>query len=1304
MEILTTTGIIGDSIVLSGNGMNYVDEVLFNNAKAEFKILGENYIYATVPYGASYGPVKLSSTFLGLTGQSDSYFAPRPGVVSFTPSSGLFLDTISLSGFCLEGVTGLTLSEQPCQFSIVNNNELRFEVPVNARKGKVKLFSYSGMESSSSRDFDVAVVVTSFEYEKAFPGYPILIRGKYFKDYLLEQFTETVEYNVRLTNSGEGLKYYFQPTNGLPIKNYGGDLLKDSTYIFNFSGIESGDHFHFTKNNKISGEIFDLSSVDSEASGFHSSFIKNENIYLVPEKHGKVVKVNTSGSFAEDKFEILDLNANLSDLKEFKGGFSQSNSGYLIPHKDSRMVRFGLGAGFHTGTIGVLDLSTFDVDLSGFNGGFQDFPFGYLAPFINGKFTRVNLELFKTGEPGATGIKVIDLTAHDAELTGFAGAFRLRDQAILIPHKNSKLVTVEIGAFDSPGAFLRSGVTVHNLDNYNFCDLVITGLFYAPGDFRNELLELYPSPVTGVDTGSIHSNLSDQFLFYLSQGYCGGPTEYFQDQYNLSEARYSSGISRIDFPTHHLIVSGATSGEAKDNFLLNNQFSGSNILKLGNALARSGELTYVGRSAKVLDQKTYFATGLSTGIYAFSSGWVSSGFLQEVIEISYCSLVATGTSLSGASVEFENRFNSGYCGGYILGSQEKIFVKTGDLYISGVFGNEVISSVSGYLSSGAFSSDGYNFTYGNYLSGSGQETSASYEFLEVTGANSGFVYSGTIYSLSGVNYLDGYYRARNDSSFYRVVDRSAAFIEGDSTTGTFDLIVSGLTEIGASGSFVSHFLSGLTLDYRNPTPRDSTPKYDPSLAVFANETFLIQATGSQEASGYLFSGSGFISSGLITYRIYPKVFTSGWAISGLIYRGEEFYHEISGVVKKDVADNLELFIGGYRYKNSGYLLPGPSGSGYAQIFAFNSEDVKVNRNIDLIGKFQGDYNGGFQADDNGYFVSKTSSKIFKFENEYFDFNNLTSFDTESLITGFRSGNLSLTGLSSGDIESLLLERLSGGYLNSNGGLEYSENNYDSGSINYSRIITPTLTSGIECSGLYSLAVKSPTHTGALNLFYTHVASGSRGDYIDGYTYGAYGTGDNLCFSGNFIQIVYQESGSPLLSGESGVSGGYSGEYVASGSINAFSGLSFISGWEIEASITSKSQIVGFSAGISLNEYVYGVPYQDGLLVRYKDAFEPYLSGYSVSGDAKNLKVIFKPTETLTGLYYFASGNIEYNDSGLFNIVKSNKFLVQFFGSEGDEYFERIDDYSLTGVIPIGALSGNILIARPMELDRIRRYY
>lgn len=1288
MEILSTTGEVGDSIIISGNGMNYVDRVFFNGAAANFRVLSENYLYAQVPEDSSFGLVQVISDSLELTGYSDSNFVPVPRITTINPSLGIFLDNIVLSGFCFSGVTGVKIGEFTCPFSISGNNSIHFQVPSGCAKNKVRTLTYSGIESSSSRDFAVVAEITGFEYEKAFPGRPILIKGRYFDDHLLHPFVEREEYQVSLINSGEGLKYYVYIKPGFPTESVNLSFLKDSTYVFNFNGIESGDHFYFTKDTELSGEIFDLSSLNSEVSGFGGVITEDNFLYLLPQKFSTIVKVNSSGSFSSGQFEFLDLNSIYSGAKEFKGSLKYNNSGYLIPYQNGNMVRFGLGTGFGTGTTQVLNLASFNQGLSGFGGGFSSFNYGYLAPHINGKFTRVDLNAFVTGASQVTGISFIDLTLIDPELTGFVGAFQVSNQAVLVPNKKSKLVSIPLGYFDNPTLFPGSGVVIYNLDQYNYCDLIITGFFYSRFDSLFSLSGLSgPSGgIPGSDTGSISGNLDYQFSTYLQQGICGGPTIYESNQYKASEAFHSSEFSRVDLKDYNLIITGLNSGLAETEFEIAYQAGLS-----GNQSLLFGRLLPAADSAKILQKNINFFTGLNTGVYALSSGWIASGALREVYEIPYCLLVTSGDSEGSSIQAFDDRFQSGYCGSYLLTGSDRVYTGICTLYVSGTGLDNLETLFSGHLSSGSCSSDGFNFTYGNYLSGYNQELSIIYSVILQVGDLNGFAYSGKIQGLSGVNVSDGFSQIRTGDSFYGILNKQTSFVSGF-IPGVFELIVTGLTQNEASSLFDGYFNSGISFDYREIEINNSgTTTYSPINATVEKDTILIQATTSEAVIAYGFSGSGFISSGTIFSKSYPYIFETGWITSGMISEGRDSFHRISGRIQKNVRDNFENFIGGFEHNGTGYLLPGATGSGHAQIFAFNIKNFDSNLNIDLTGQFTGDYNGGFQDLENGYFISKNSSKIFKFKNEYFDYDNVTSFDTRNILVDFEPCHLFITGSSSGEVVSVFQNYFSSGYCGSG---SFTTGNYNPGDARSINSLSSFFESKTVCTGICSLTVRGSGFLEAEDLFLRSVASGACGDYISGYAFNNYNSGYNLCSGeSRFLTSTFFESGG-------------SGQYVMSGDVFALSGYrTGLLGTSLSSDILIKHDLLGFSAGATLGEFIYGIPHQNGVIVRYRNAFEPYLSGYTVSGDGgSQLKVLFTPPEELSEITYFASGNVEYSNLRRFNVVKSNEFLVQFFGSEGDEFFKKLNEFTLSGSIPTGALSGSILIARPDAGDGIIRYY
>merc|ERR1712060_32614 len=85
-------------------------------------------------------------------------------------------------------------------------------------------------------------------------------------------------------------------------------------------------------------------------------------------------------------------------------------------------------------TVSVLDLTATDSDLNGFAGGFTDGIYGYVLPYQNsggkfGKVARFSLSDFST-------VSVLDLTATDSDLKGFWGGFTDGTYGYVVPYLN----------------------------------------------------------------------------------------------------------------------------------------------------------------------------------------------------------------------------------------------------------------------------------------------------------------------------------------------------------------------------------------------------------------------------------------------------------------------------------------------------------------------------------------------------------------------------------------------------------------------------------------------------------------------------------------------------------------------------------------------------------------------------------------------------------------------------------------------------------------------------------------------------
>jgi hypothetical protein len=169
--------------------------------------------------------------------------------------------------------------------------------------------------------------------------------------------------------------------------------------------------------------------------------------------------------------QSIDLTSIDTNLRGFSGGFTDGRYGYLVPHANNT-TRHGLATridlqNFSTGGVTVLDFSAVDSNLRGFAGGFTDGRYGYYVPYANsssnmhGYAVRVDLQNFTTG-----GVTVLDLTNGGVNplLEGYTGGFSDGRYAYFVPFANDttyhgNLVRVDITNFTN------SGMTVLDLTN-----------------------------------------------------------------------------------------------------------------------------------------------------------------------------------------------------------------------------------------------------------------------------------------------------------------------------------------------------------------------------------------------------------------------------------------------------------------------------------------------------------------------------------------------------------------------------------------------------------------------------------------------------------------------------------------------------------------------------------------------------------------------------------------------------------------------------------------------------------------------
>ncbi len=151
------SGNFGNTITITGTNFNRIDTVLFNGVKANFKIsinnTGNTHILtAAVPLNAEVGPITVLSTLRNKSGISNNVFYPQASIYGFNPVTGLWGETVTISGSNFSGISGLFFNGvRSPSFKVLNNNLITGQIPLTGAgytKGLITISGINGIASS----------------------------------------------------------------------------------------------------------------------------------------------------------------------------------------------------------------------------------------------------------------------------------------------------------------------------------------------------------------------------------------------------------------------------------------------------------------------------------------------------------------------------------------------------------------------------------------------------------------------------------------------------------------------------------------------------------------------------------------------------------------------------------------------------------------------------------------------------------------------------------------------------------------------------------------------------------------------------------------------------------------------------------------------------------------------------------------------------------------------------------------------------------------------------------------------------
>ncbi len=240
------TGNIGTNIYISGTNFYRISDVLFGGSiQSPFQIIDPQTIIATIPNGGISNPIVVYSNLRSKSGISQNNFYYQPTILNISPTTGVWKDTIIITGNNFSGITSVLFNNTPSfSFSILNNNLISAKTPETGLpfpSGNINIYGTGGHGKSISV-YNPIVPIYNFSPLSGIPGTGINIYTKIDTGYLYPFQTSYV--------TGYASTNYTLPTGLLAWYGFDGNTNDYSSSGNNGTPINSPS-FTYDKNNII---------------------------------------------------------------------------------------------------------------------------------------------------------------------------------------------------------------------------------------------------------------------------------------------------------------------------------------------------------------------------------------------------------------------------------------------------------------------------------------------------------------------------------------------------------------------------------------------------------------------------------------------------------------------------------------------------------------------------------------------------------------------------------------------------------------------------------------------------------------------------------------------------------------------------------------------------------------------------------------------------------------------------------------------------------------------------------------------
>ena len=148
VSLVSTSGKVGQTVEILGQGFTGTKGVSFNGTAAPFKVVSSTYLTAVVPSGATAGSVTVTTP--GGTLTSNKQFRVTPQILSFKPTSGPVGTVVTVTGVSLKQTTKVTFGGvKAITVTVVSDTKVKATVPQAAVTGKIAITTPGGTALSS---------------------------------------------------------------------------------------------------------------------------------------------------------------------------------------------------------------------------------------------------------------------------------------------------------------------------------------------------------------------------------------------------------------------------------------------------------------------------------------------------------------------------------------------------------------------------------------------------------------------------------------------------------------------------------------------------------------------------------------------------------------------------------------------------------------------------------------------------------------------------------------------------------------------------------------------------------------------------------------------------------------------------------------------------------------------------------------------------------------------------------------------------------------------------------------------------